>query len=268
MATVLLKQARLPRVCSFQIKNKIKPESFSCPSANSSESWQVDEVIPRLLRVRDSVCCGFWHEASPVESGSPQAAIYQEVHPHRLRYALFLLCFSALHRTACPSNLENVPLSPLFLSCLLSALLGLYDSSNSLDSKVHSHSPHCVISGVAFLLCLKLFPSEDTLCIRLLSASLPFLGSVYYALLLTGILKDATELRMMERTKATIREVFIGPFEYGLSISAIMLLFGKASAKGVTAIAVIACGYALSILFLVLFLLLFVYFLLFLPKST
>lgn len=68
---------------------------------------------------------------------------------------------------------------------------------------------------------------------------------------------------MMERTKATVREVFIGPFEYGLSISAIMLLFGKASAKGVTAIAVITCGYVLSILFPVLFLLLFVYFLLF-----
>ena len=115
MATVLLKQARLPRVWSFQIKNKIKPESFSCPSANSSESWQVDEVSPRFLRVRDSVCRGFWLEASPVESGSPQAAIYQEVHPHRLRYALFLPCFSALHRIAFPSNLENVPLSPFFL---------------------------------------------------------------------------------------------------------------------------------------------------------
>jgi phytol kinase len=95
-----------------------------------------------------------------------------------------------------------------------------------------------ITTGPVFVLCWFLF--RDTPDARWWAASIPFLITVQFALIGTGILKDEASVQAMSRT-GDRREILRGPLIYGVVFVALTLIFWKDSPIGITAL-MLMCG--------------------------
>ncbi len=92
--------------------------------------------------------------------------------------------------------------------------------------------------GPIFVLCWLMFP--DAPISRWLAALVPFLITMQFALVGTGIIKDEAAVKAMSRT-GNRGEILRGPLFYGIVFVAVTLLYWKDSLIGIPAL-MIMCG--------------------------
>src|SRR5512145_229123 len=106
-----------------------------------------------------------------------------------------------------------------------------------IDSKTSRKLIH-IGTGPIFVLCWLMY--ADAPISRWLAALVPFLITVQFALVGTGILKDAAAVKAMSRT-GDRREILRGPLFYGIVFVAVTLLYWKDSLIGIPAL-MMMCG--------------------------
>lgn len=95
-----------------------------------------------------------------------------------------------------------------------------------------------ITTGPVFVLCWFLFrESPDA---RWWAAAVPFLITVQFALIGTGLLKDDASVQAMSRT-GDRREILRGPLIYGIVFVALTLIFWRDTPIGITAL-MLLCG--------------------------
>ncbi len=95
-----------------------------------------------------------------------------------------------------------------------------------------------ITTGPVFVLCWFLFP--ETPEARWWAAAIPFLITLQFALIGTGLLKDEASVQAMSRT-GDRREILRGPLLYGIVFVALTLLFWRDSPIGIIAL-MLMCG--------------------------
>jgi phytol kinase len=95
-----------------------------------------------------------------------------------------------------------------------------------------------ITTGPIFVLCWFLFRESPEA--RWWAAAVPFLITLQFALIGTGILKDEASVQAMSRT-GDRREILRGPLIYGIVFVALTLIFWKDSPIGMTAL-MLMCG--------------------------
>ncbi|MGB8983332.1 MAG: phosphatidate cytidylyltransferase [Anaerolineales bacterium] len=106
-----------------------------------------------------------------------------------------------------------------------------------IDSKTSRKLIH-IGTGPIFVLCWLMFP--DLPISRWLAALVPFLITMQFALVGTGVLRDEAAVKAMSRT-GDRREILRGPLFYGLVFVAVTLIYWKDSLIGIPAL-MIMCG--------------------------
>jgi len=106
-----------------------------------------------------------------------------------------------------------------------------------IDSKTSRKLIH-IGTGPIFVLCWLMFP--DLPVSRWLAALVPFLITMQFALVGTGIIRDEAAVKAMSRT-GDRREILRGPLFYGLVFVAVTLIYWKDSLIGIPAL-MIMCG--------------------------
>ena len=106
-----------------------------------------------------------------------------------------------------------------------------------IESKLSRKFIH-IGTGPIFVLCWLMFP--DMPIARYLAALVPLLITVQFALVGTGIMKDAAAVEAMTRN-GDPKEILRGPLFYGIVFVAITILYWKDSPIGITAL-MMMCG--------------------------
>ena len=106
-----------------------------------------------------------------------------------------------------------------------------------IESKLSRKFIH-IGTGPIFVLCWLMFP--DMPIARYLAALVPLLITVQFALVGTGIMKDAAAVEAMTRN-GDPKEILRGPLFYGIVFVAITILYWKDSPVGITAL-MMMCG--------------------------
>lgn len=106
-----------------------------------------------------------------------------------------------------------------------------------IESKLSRKFIH-IGTGPIFVLCWLMFP--DVPIARYLAALVPLLITVQFALVGTGIMKDAAAVEAMTRN-GDPKEILRGPLFYGIVFVAITILYWKDSPIGITAL-MMMCG--------------------------
>jgi len=106
-----------------------------------------------------------------------------------------------------------------------------------IESKLSRKFIH-IGTGPIFVLCWLMFP--DVPMARYLAALVPLLITVQFALVGTGLMKDAAAVEAMTRT-GNPKEILRGPLFYGIVFVALTILYWKDSPIGITAL-MMMCG--------------------------
>lgn len=134
----------------------------------------------------------------------------------------------------------NPYLAALFTFLIATAFLRLMDfiaHRGWIDSRTSRKLIH-IGTGPIFVLCWLMY--ADAPISRWLAALVPFLITVQFALVGTGILKDEAAVKAMSRT-GDRREILRGPLFYGIVFVAVTLLYWKDSLIGIPAL-MMMCG--------------------------
>jgi phytol kinase len=94
-------------------------------------------------------------------------------------------------------------------------------------------------TGPIFVLCWLLFPDNAAIS-RYLAALVPFMITVQFALVGTGIMKDQASVDAMSRT-GDRKEILRGPLYYGIVFVVLTLVFWKESPLGIIGL-MLMCG--------------------------
>ena len=134
----------------------------------------------------------------------------------------------------------NPYLATLFTFLIALAFLRLMDflaHRGIIESKLSRKIIH-IGTGPIFVLCWLMYP--DLQISRWLAALVPFVITIQFALVGTGILKDDAAVKAMSRT-GDRREILRGPLFYGIMFIAMTLIYWKDSFIGIPAL-IIMCG--------------------------
>lgn len=134
----------------------------------------------------------------------------------------------------------NPYLAALFTFLIAIAFLRLMDfiaHRGWIDSRTSRKLIH-IGTGPIFVLCWLMY--ADAPISRWLAALVPFLITVQFALVGTGIMKDEAAVKAMSRT-GDRREILRGPLFYGIAFVAVTLLYWKDSLIGIPAL-MMMCG--------------------------
>ena len=134
----------------------------------------------------------------------------------------------------------NPYLPTLFTFLIAFAFLRLMDflaHRGIIESKLSRKLIH-IGTGPIFVLCWLMYP--DLPISRWLAALVPFVITVQFVLVGTGILKDEAAVKAMSRT-GDRREILRGPLFYGIMFIALTLIYWKDSSIGIPALMML-CG--------------------------
>jgi phytol kinase len=134
----------------------------------------------------------------------------------------------------------NPYLATLFTFLIALAFLRLMDflaHRGVIESKLSRKIIH-IGTGPIFVLCWLMYPEMQIS--RWLAALVPFVITIQFALVGTGILKDDTAVKAMSRT-GDRREILRGPLFYGIIFIAMTLIYWKDSFIGIPALMML-CG--------------------------
>src|SRR4026208_938762 len=134
----------------------------------------------------------------------------------------------------------NPYLATLFTFLIALAFLRLMDylaHRGIIESKLSRKIIH-IGTGPIFVLCWLMYP--DVQVSRWLAALVPFVITIQFALVGTGLLKDEAAVKAMSRT-GDRREILRGPLFYGIIFIAMTLLYWKDSFIGIPALMML-CG--------------------------
>jgi phytol kinase len=98
-------------------------------------------------------------------------------------------------------------------------------------------------TGPIFVLCWLLFNNQANA--RWLAALVPFLITIQFLLVGTGLLKDASSVKAMSRS-GDRREILRGPLMYGIVFVVFTLIFWRTSPLGMVALMVLCAGDGLA----------------------
>ena len=134
----------------------------------------------------------------------------------------------------------NPYLATLFTFLIALAFLRLMDflaHRGIIESKLSRKLIH-IGTGPIFVLCWIMYP--DLPISRWLASLVPFVITIQFALVGTGIIKDEVAVKAMSRT-GNRREILRGPLLYGIIFIAITLIYWKDSFIGIPALMML-CG--------------------------
>lgn len=116
-------------------------------------------------------------------------------------------------------------------------LMDFFAHRGWIESKLSRKFIH-IGTGPIFVLCWLMFP--DAPSARYLAALVPWLITVQFILVGTGLMKDDAAVQAMTRT-GDPREILRGPLFYGIMFVALTVIYWKDSPIGITAL-MMMCG--------------------------
>lgn len=134
----------------------------------------------------------------------------------------------------------NPYLATLFTFLIATVFLRLMDfiaHRGWIDSRTSRKLIH-IGTGPIFVLCWLMYANVPIS--RWLAALVPFLITIQFALVGTGVIKDEAAVKAMSRT-GDRREILRGPLFYGIAFVAVTLLYWKDSLIGIPAL-MMMCG--------------------------